>query len=234
MEYKQLLTLMFADSVRISEQDNIITGMANYADTEFAICGIVNEAPLDSHMNQYLAEFILTKIMSAPTTKFLILVDTAGQQTTRFAELSGLNRYIAHLAKTIHFARHNGARVFSLVHGKALGGAFIASGLNAEKIYALESSQIAVMWLEAMSKVTKIPLIQLQQLSQTSPIFAPGASNFVKLGVVEAILTTEQIMPQIIKDLAHEEPNIGSWRKLGFERGGRTLADKVVKDILNA
>lgn len=234
MNYRDLLTHMFGEKWQVNEQDNVVTGVATFADKEFAICGVVNGASLDNTMCQQLAKFVLDKIALNPTSYFIILVDTAGQQATHHAELIGLNRYIGHLTKTIHFARATGARVFGLVYGKALGGAFIATALNAERLYALNTAQIAVMWLEAMSRVTKVPLAKLQELSKTSAIFAPGAENFVKLGAIEAVLAPEAVMPQILQDLQAAAPDIDHWRENGFARGGRTMADKIVKEVINA
>lgn len=234
MSYRQLLSAMFTNTVNIKEQNNILKGDANYFGVSFILCGVVNSAALDNAMCCDLAQFILEEIKQKPKTNFIFFVDTSGQQTTHFAELIGLNRYMAHLAKTLHYARSIGARVFGVVYGKALGGAFIATALNAEKIYALNSAQIAVMWLDAMSRVTKVPLEKLQQLSETSPIFAPGAENFVKLGAVEAVLAANQIMPQIIRDLADLPDDINQWRIKGQNRGGRSMSNTVVDDVLNA
>lgn len=234
MNYQELLNMMFASNLKINERNNIILGEASYAKQNFAICGVVNSASLDNAMCQQLAEFILTRTAENPSINLLVLVDTAGQKTTHFAELIGLNRYFAHLAKTLHFVRSEGARVFGLVYGKALGGALVATALNAEKIYALNTAEIAVMWLDAMSRITKIPLERLQELSKSSAIFAPGAENFVKLGAVAAILTPEQIMPQIHMDLQSPPDAMHQWLINGAKRGGRNMANKVVSDILNA
>jgi len=234
MNYQKLLTQMFSDKFEISVNNDILLGQATYEDYQFTLCGIVNEAQLDNQMSLILAQYILDKMSSETNFNLLMIIDTGGQKTTHHAELLGLNRYFAHLIKVIHLARSNGARVFAVVNGKALGGAFIASGLNAERIYALADAQIAVMWLEAMSKVTKIPLDKLQELSKTSAIFAPGAENFVKLGAVEAILSSEQIMPQLLADLASDVVGVHHWRESGSSRGGRVMADKIVRQILDA
>lgn len=234
MNYQELLSGMFGDNFKITVNDDILLGQAGYNNHQFWLSGVVNGAQLDNQMSLLLSRYILDKMESHPDFNLLIIVDTGGQKTTHHAELLGLNRYFAHLIKTIHLARSKGARVFAVVNGKALGGAFIATALNAEKIYALADAEIAVMWLEAMSRVTKIPLQKLQELSKTSAIFAPGAENFVKLGAVESILAPAQIMPQLVNDLESAIPALNYWRESGFNHGGRIMADKIVKKIIDA
>ncbi len=199
----------------------------------FAVLGVVEHAMLDNQMALSLASFVLQQIQEKKVTNLLILLDTGGQQVTHKAELLGLNRYFAHLIKALNYAKLEGIKVLAVITGGALGGAFIATALNASKIYALPDAQIAVMWLEAMSRVTKVPLAKLQELSKTSAIFAPGAENFYKLGVIEQILNIEQVMPQIIKDL-NTSVCLNDWRVNGAERGGRILAQAVIAEIMDA
>lgn len=234
MKYQDLLQQLFVTKINYSVDNNVLLGEAAFDNQQFSICGVVDAIQLDNVMSLKLAKFILDKINLNPKFNLLIFIDTGGQKTSRQAELLGLNRYFAHLIKVIHYARAKGARVFSLVYGSALGGAFIAAGLNAEKVYALAEAQIAVMWLEAMSRVTKIPLAKLEELSKHSAIFAPGAENFVKLGVVDKIIDPAAFLPQIIKDIEDTAPSINHWRELATIRGGRTLADKIVNQIINA
>lgn len=229
INYKAILTTFFGNSINIKEINNIITGHASYQEHEFAVLGVVNAAMLDNEMALALADFVLQQ----SNTNLLIILDTGGQQASHKAELLGLNRYYAHLIKSLHFKRHNSCRVFGVVIGQALGGAFIATALNAEKIYALPDAQISVMWLEAMSKVTKIPLLTLQELSKTSAIFAPGAENYYKLGAIEQILNPEQIMPQLISDLKSVTA-LGDWRQSGLNRGGRKLSATIVDEVMHA
>ncbi len=84
----------------------------------------------------------------------------------------------AHLLECLHLARQQGNVLISLVYNQAIGGSFIAFGMMADRIYALEHAQLAVMWLEGMAKVTKIDIEQLRAISATSPVFAPGVANF--------------------------------------------------------
>lgn len=105
--------------------------------------------------------------------------------------------------------------------------------MNADYIFALKEAQIAVMWLDAMSRVTKVPVEKLEELSKTSAIFAPGAENYVRLGAIEEVITAEEFMPRI-SALLPATTDIHRWRTQGASRGGRTQATQIVADILAA
>jgi len=89
------------------------------------------------------------------------------------------------------------------------------------------------MWLDAMSRVTKIPIEKLTELSKTSPIFAPGATNFVKLGAVDAIITASEFIPRCI-ELLDKPSDINHKRLQGAKNGGRLLAQRVIDHIVEA
>lgn len=232
MNYQQILNQMFGESNHnVTINGDLIFGEANKEQNKFFICGIINEAQLDNQMCITLADYLISHANSIQN--LIILVDTGGQKTTHYAELIGLNSYIAHLIKVIYYLRLSGVRVFSIVTGKALGGAFIGTSLNAEKIYALDNAQIAVMWLDAMSRVTKIPVHKLEELSKSSAIFAPGAENYIKLGVVEEIRQPQMIMNNILESIKESPVELGYFRENGFQNGGRTLAKNIIERILS-
>lgn len=231
ISYQQLITDTFGSQTQISVENDILTGTFDYNGQSFALCGIVNGASLDNAMSLQLAEFVMEVIKTEPGRTICIIVDTAGQKVSREAELLGLNYYYGHLIAVFNLARNAGHKICALVYGQALGGAFIASALNADYIYATKEAKIAVMWLEAMSRVTKVPLAQLQELSKTSAIFAPGAENYVKLGVIEEVIKAEEFMPKIA-GLLSQHTNSNRWRENGQIRGGRTLANDLVKHII--
>lgn len=232
LEYQKIVSAIVGDDAQIAVDNNVLTGRFSYQQQQFALCGVVNGASLDNVMSLQLADFILDVMKTSPRQPICILIDTAGQKVSHNAELLGLNSYYGHLISVFNLARRAGHKIFALVYGQALGGAFIASALNADYVYATKDAQIAVMWLEAMSRVTKVPLAQLQELSKTSAIFAPGAENYVKLGVIEAVISAEEFLPQICK-LLNLEINFHRWREQGAVRGGRLMADRLVKDIIN-
>ena len=114
-------------------------------------------------------------------------MDTQGQRLSRRDELLGINGYMAHLAKCLQLARNRGHKIIGLVYSEAVSGGFLASSLLADRCYALPEAQVRVMNLPAMSRITKIPLERLEELSKTSPVFAPGVQNYLRMGAVDAL-----------------------------------------------
>lgn len=231
MEYQQLVKSAFGDNCQIRVSADVLCGEFKYQEQDFALCGVVNQASLDNAMSVRLAQFVLEVVKNQPERPICIIVDTAGQKVSHNAELLGLNSYFAHLIACFNLARAKGHKIFALVYGKALGGAFIATALNADYLFALDEAQIAVMWLDAMARVTKVPVAKLQELSKTSAIFAPGAENYVRLGALEAVISAAEFMPRV-SELFNAELDIHHWRTNGLQRGGRTLAATIVEHIL--
>jgi malonate decarboxylase beta subunit len=171
------------------DMDGGILGSAHTpAGVPIAVVGLANGLPLGAAAALRLAAAVQSEMQSAPGQPILILVDTEGQAMSRGEELLGLSQAIAHLAKTIVLARLSGHRVVALLHGKAVAAAFIALGLVAETVLALPKADPAVMNLAAIARVTKLPLAQLESMSQTTPVFAPGIAPMLRLGAIGEII----------------------------------------------
>lgn len=161
------------------------------------------------------------------------MTDVAGQKLAVRDEWLGMYAYFAHLLKCLHLARQNGNKIITLIYNQAIGGSFIAFGMMADRIYALKTAKLAVMWLEGMSKVTKIDIDVLRKISETSPVFAPGVENFKKLGGLHQILDLDEVSQQLLLTL--KEPNIShdNRAELGKQYGGRKEAYDIIKAIEN-
>lgn len=80
-----------------------------------------------------------------------------------------------------------------------------------------------------MARVTKQSVDTLQALSKSSPVFAPGVENYVRMGAVESLW--EGDLAQALLD-ALAAPTDGDQRRaLGAQRGGRTLARDVAAAV---
>jgi len=178
------------------------------------------------------ARFVLDTVASHPGRPILLLVDTQGQRLRRRDELLGLNRYMAHLGCCVDLARRNGHRVVGLVYDQALSGGFITSGLMADACYALPEAEIRVMRIPAMSRVTKISEDLLQALSLTNPVFAPGVTNYVAMGGIQALWSGD--LKQGLFDALAATNTVDTRATLGADRGGRTLAAAVIQQVLAA
>jgi biotin-independent malonate decarboxylase beta subunit/biotin-independent malonate decarboxylase gamma subunit len=171
------------------DTDGVIIGIAHPpSGVPIAIVGLAKGLPLSAAAALRLAAAVQSVMRSAIGQPILILVDTEGQEMSRGEELLGLNQAIAHLAKSIVLARFSGHRTVALLHGRAVAAAFIALGLVAEKVLALPKADPAVMNLAAIARVTKLPLAQLESMSQTMPVFAPGLAPMLRLGAISEII----------------------------------------------
>jgi malonate decarboxylase gamma subunit len=176
-----------------------------------------------------MAREVLDVIKTSPNRPILLLVATTGQRLSRRDEMLGINAYLAHLAKTIDLAKREGHPVVSLVWSRAVSGGFLATGLLADLCFALPEAEIGVMNLPAMARITKLPLERLEALSATSPVFAPGVANYLRMGAIEEIWQgdLEGHLDEALRMPATRERR----RVLGDARGGRQLARSVAERV---
>ena len=196
------------------------------------IVGIVGGTPLGVDSAILLAGHVLTAVEAGDRAPIVVLVDTASQNMARRDELLGLNEYLAHLAKSLTLATMQGHRTVSILFGHAAAGAFIATALSSETLVALPGAEPSVMDLPSISRVTKLPLEQLEELAKSTPIFAPGVKPLFATGAVaETWAENEPFAPRLAALL--RQPVTASDRRdrIGFERKGRLLAQKVAERV---
>jgi malonate decarboxylase gamma subunit len=230
-----LLDALFPEGHEIRVEGALIHGSARTKAAEsVAVVGTADAVAIDAALALALAEHLLAAL-DGPPRPLVLLVDTSGQALRRHEELIGLNAYLAHVAACVDFARSSGFPSLSLVYGQAVSGGFLSFGMMADRAYALASAQIRVMDLRAMARVTKIPHEELMRLAAESPVFAPGAENYARMGGIEAIwpapsaallnaALTELLDHQAVAREDHR-------REFGQLRGGRLLAARTVAAI---
>ncbi|MCD7097859.1 biotin-independent malonate decarboxylase subunit gamma [Stenotrophomonas sp. MMGLT7] len=229
MELTPLLDRLFPLGHAIRREDDVLAGAATTAAGEVTVIGTANKLEVGVDHALALAATVLASTREHPRRPIVMLADTAGQRLSRRDELLGINGYFAHLAKSLELARRRGARLVTLVYGESVSGGFLSFGLMADHIHALPEAQVRVMDLRAMARVTKQPLEKLQALSESSPVFAPGVENYVRMGAVESVWEGD-LAAALLAALA--APVDGDQRRaLGAERGGRTLARDVAAAV---
>lgn len=229
---KQLLEHCFDHSeTRIKNQ--IIFGKGTIEGIQFNILGTIEDTDFGVDESMEMAQHVLEVVTSKNLDPIVLLTNVIGQKLSMRDEWLGMYGYFSHLLKCLHLARQNGNKIISLVYNQAIGGSFIAFGMMADRIYALENTELAVMWLEGMAKVTKIDIDLLRKISETSAVFAPGVENFKKLGGLHEVLPLNEVSQQLIRTL--QEPNLAEDNRaaLGKKYGGRTLAYDLIKTIEN-
>ncbi|WP_349998265.1 biotin-independent malonate decarboxylase subunit gamma [Stenotrophomonas lacuserhaii] len=229
MNLDQLLPGLFPAGHRIERNDDVLTGTATTAAGEVTVIGTANKLEVGVDHALALSACVLASTRGHPTRPIVMLVDTAGQRLARRDELLGINGCFAHLARSLELARRRGAALVSLVYGESVSGGFLSFGLMADRIFALPEAQVRVMDLRAMARVTKQPLEKLQALSLSSPVFAPGVDNYVRMGAVEAVWQGD--LAAALAAALSEPQRLDLRRERGLERGGRLLAHDVARAV---
>jgi malonate decarboxylase gamma subunit len=236
MNLNDILNSLFPGGHAVKVANQVITGEATTAQGTVAVLGTTDAAAIDHAMALALSGFVLDSVEKHPGRPLVFLVDTSGQALSRSQELLCLNGSLAHLASCVDLARRSGHRSISLVTANAVSGGFLSFGLMTDRAYALADAQVRVMDLRAMSRVTKIAHERLVELAGHSPIFAPGAESYVRMGGIEAIwpepsaTLLEQAQASAMSDTSTSDLRM----QKGLERGGRNLASEVAATVQNA
>lgn len=229
MDATTLLESLFPAGHQIAFDGAFFAGTGHIGTTAVAVVGTRDKAAIGVELAYRLAGEVLAVVRRHPGRPILLLVDTQGQRLGRRDELLGINGYMAHLAKCIDLARRQGHRVIGLVYSEAVSGGFLATSLLADSCYALPDAEVRVMNLPAMARVTKIPLERLEGLSATSPVFAPGVANYLRMGAIAALW--EGDLAACLAEALAEPPTADRRRHWGEERGGRTMARPVADRV---
>jgi malonate decarboxylase gamma subunit len=229
MNAQTLLDQLFPAGHTVAFEEAYFHGSGTCRGTVVAVLGTAEEVEIGVELALAMARDVLEVIKTAPRRPILLLVATTGQRLSRRDEMLGIHAYLAHLAKTIDLAKREGHPVVALVWSRAVSGGFLATGLLADLCFALPEAEIGVMNLPAMSRITKIPLERLESLSATSPVFAPGVVNYLRMGAIEELWQgdLEERLDAALRLPSTRERR----RELGDSRGGRQLAKAVAERV---
>jgi malonate decarboxylase gamma subunit len=232
MNWRDVAQRLFPQGHDIRADGDLIAGSGHVGAVVLDVVGSANHAEVGCELALAMASRILATMRESPGRPILFLVDTRGQRLARRDELLGINRFMAHLAKVVELARARGHPVLGLVYDQALSGGFLATGMMADRCAALPEAEIRVMSLPAMARVTRLPEERLRALAQDSPVFAPGAINYVRMGAIEWLW--EGDLAERLLTALTDVPDRDLRRALGLERGGRMLAAPVAHHVAEA
>jgi malonate decarboxylase gamma subunit len=231
---RTLLARLFGNAKGISAENSILTGYGAVGGTKVCVIGTCDGTYIDNQAALRLAAHVIGCVERHPRMPIVMLVDSAGQEPNRVAEMLGLASYFGHLLSCLEVARRKSHKLITVATGQAVGGAFICYGMFGDRIYALDSARVGLMPVEAMSAVTKIPVPVLRKLSKTMPSLEFGARPFALLGGVEEVWPAKgDVQVKLARAIATAatEDNRAA---LGKKRGGRKLALDVAKKVLAA
>jgi malonate decarboxylase gamma subunit len=120
----------------------------------------------------------------------IAIVDVSSQAYGRREELLGIHLACAAAADAYASARLAGHPVVALLVGKAMSGAFLAHGYQANRILALDSPAVAIhaMSKPAAARVTRRSIADLEQLGERIPPMGYHVRAFASLGLVHRLI----------------------------------------------
>jgi len=232
MNLQDLLTQLFPVGSKIVATEWLVTGEAMVSGKPISILGTTNHTFIGVREVVVLSEKFLDIAERFPGRPILMLVDNNGQRMALDEELLALPEYIAHLLKAEQVARLSGCKLIAIVYGNTVAGGFIGFGMGADRVVSVPGGETSVMKLEAISRVTKMPMEKLQALAARVSVFAPGCENFYKMGGLYEMWTDQ--FPERLQRLLSDDDSQDLRAQLGRERGGRTAAQSIIDDVLRA
>src|SRR5580692_5299019 len=121
----------------------------------------------------------------------IAIVDVSSQAYGRREELLGIHLACAAATDAYASARLAGHPVIALLVGKAMSGAFLAHGYQANRIIALDSPEVMVhaMGKQAAARVTRRSVTELELLGETFAPMAYDIRSFAKLGLLYSLIS---------------------------------------------
>lgn len=120
----------------------------------------------------------------------IAVVDVTSQAYGRREELLGIHLAGASAADAYASARLAGHPVIALLVGKAMSGAFLSHGYQANRILALDSPEVLIhaMGKEAAARVTRRSVEELEELGGRIPPMAYTVRAFAQLGLLHRLI----------------------------------------------
>jgi malonate decarboxylase gamma subunit len=123
------------------------------------------------------------------------VIDVASQAYGRREEACGIHQALAGAAAAYADARLAGHPVIGLIVGKAMSGALLAHGYQANRLIALDDPQVMVhaMGKAAAARVTLRSVAELEALAARIPPMAYDVGSFAALGLLWRLLAVERV-----------------------------------------
>ncbi|RCW96827.1 MULTISPECIES: biotin-independent malonate decarboxylase subunit gamma [Kosakonia] len=120
----------------------------------------------------------------------IAVIDVPSQAYGRREEAFGIHQALAGAAAAYANARLAGHPVIGLIVGKAMSGAFLAHGYQANRLIAFNDAGVLIhaMGKESAARITLRSVEALEELAATIPPMAYDISNYATLGLLADLL----------------------------------------------
>jgi len=142
------------------------------------------------HLARAVHELVAADQNKTDKTPLIAIVDVPSQAYGRREEAYGIHLALAAAAGAYAAARQAGHPVVALIVGKAMSGAFLAHGYQANRIVAFDDPEVMVhaMGKASAARITLRSVEALTALAETIPPMAYDIKNFASLGLLSASL----------------------------------------------
>ncbi|AMB84053.1 biotin-independent malonate decarboxylase subunit gamma [Pseudomonas agarici] len=172
-------------------------------------------------------EVIEADSANADKRALIAIVDVPSQAYGRGEEALGIHQALAAAVDSYARARLAGHAVIALLVGKAMSGAFLAHGYQANRLIALRDPGVMVhaMGKASAARVTLRSVEELEALAASVPPMAYDIDSYASLGLLWKTLSVEQIEQPTVADVAQVEDclieAIGDVAAKGTDLSGR-------------
>lgn len=172
------------------------------------------------------------------------VIDVPSQAYGRREEALGIHQALAGAVDSYARARLAGHPIVGLLVGKAMSGAFLAHGYQAQRLVALEDPGVMVhaMGKAAAARITLRTVEELETLAATVPPMAYDLDNYASLGLLWERLRVDSIEAPSADDisrvrncLSRAVADMGADTTLASRLGGKNrAASSAVRERLRA
>lgn len=151
-----------------------------------------------------LAKAVDEAIAHGDQRPIIAIVDVPSQAYGRREEALGIHQALAAAADSYARARLAGHPVIALLVGKAMSGAFLAHGYQANRLIALRDPGVMVhaMGKASAARVTLRSVEELEALAASVPPMAYDIDSYASLGLLWETLSVSQIEQPTPDDVA--------------------------------
>ncbi|ANI80966.1 biotin-independent malonate decarboxylase subunit gamma [Kosakonia oryzae] len=137
-----------------------------------------------------VSETVAADANSSMKRPIIAVIDVPSQAYGRREEAFGIHQALAGAAAAYANARLAGHPVIGMIVGKAMSGAFLAHGYQANRLIAFNDSGVLIhaMGKDSAARITLRTVEALEKLAATIPPMAYDISNYATLGLLSDLL----------------------------------------------
>lgn len=144
-------------------------------------------------LGKVLRSIIAEDELKAIKRPIIAVVDVTSQAYGRREEAFGIHQSLASAASGYALARMAGHPVIAFIVAKAMSGAFLAHGYQANCLIALDDPKVLIhaMGKQAAARITLRSVEDLDKFAATVPPMAYDIKNYATLGLLEDLVKVE-------------------------------------------